>query len=146
MTKRKDQPLANLSPMLNQTIDTLKGELGEAMRMIAAIENKSLAASRSVSPIMTPNRSRSNTPTPRKMSAMTQASTFSASPSRIGGGAGVKSRTLTSVTYSNREFKGPLISEISTADHPEGDIVPLDPLADYDVRFYNRSSKMITTI
>lgn len=132
MAKRSEQPLENISPMLNKTIDALKGELGEAMRMISALENRSLSVSRSVSPIMTPTRSRSNTP--RKNSSMTNASTFNGSASRIGGGGGgVKSRTLTSTIYSNREFKGPIINDILAADHPEGDILPLDPMADDDV-------------
>lgn len=136
MSKRQEQPLANMSPLMNQTIDNLKGELGEAMRMIAAIENKSLTASRSVSPIMTPTRSRSITPTPRKISSMTQASTYSASPSKSGAGTGVRSRTLTTAIYSNREFKGPMINEIITQDYPEGDLLPMDPLADDDVLLF----------
>lgn len=140
MTKMQEQPLDSISPQLNQKIDDLKGELGEAMRMIMAIENKSVMASRSVSPIATPTRTRSNTPTPRKNSHMTQ-STFGTSVSKSGisgAGAGLRSRTLTSTIVSNREFRGPVINEIATADFPMGDTLPNDPMADSDVLFCNQ--------
>ena len=132
MLKRQEHPLENISPMLNKKLDDLKGELGEAMRMIIEIENKSLMASRSVSPIMTPTRSRSNTPTPRKTATSTFASTYSTSPTKSPGG-GFKSRTLTSIIPSTRDFRGPVISEIDTSDYPLGDILPMDPLAEDDV-------------
>ena len=138
MTKRQQQPLHDLSPLLNKTIDELKGELGEAMRMLIEIENKSIMASRSVSPIMTPTRSRSNTATPRKNSSMLQANNFSPSPSKSGTSTGVKSRTLTSTIASTREFKGPIIQDIATVEYPAGDILPMDPLADPDVARFKK--------
>jgi hypothetical protein len=131
MLKMQDQPLDKFSPLLTKRIDDLKTELGEAMKVISEIENKSLMASRSVSPIATPSRSRSITNAARRirgLSAFTRQA-----------GTGVKSRTLTSTLPNVSGIKGPFITDISTADYPAGDDMPLDPCADDDVQSSSNS-------
>lgn len=136
MLERQDKPLQNISPLLNQRIDDLKGELGEAMKLIAEIENKSLMASRTPSQVATPTRTRSNTPTKGKRSPSMNGS-FSTSTYKS---SGVKSRTLTSTLPNTSGLRGPFISDIQTADHPEGDDLPLDPCFDEEdeVKFYDQ--------
>lgn len=122
-----------LSPLLNQKLGDMKAELGEAMRLMMDIENKSaMGGSRTPSPIMTPTRTRSNTPTPRKNTSNMSDFGRDSSPTMASrGGTGVKERILTSVVpKAPGAIRGPQISDMQTVDHPMGDIVPPDPLAD----------------
>jgi hypothetical protein len=123
-----------LSPLLNQKLGDMKAELGEAMRLMMDIENKSaIGGSRTPSPMMTPKRSRSNTPTPRKVTSAfgdlgQDASLTMASRS----GTGVKERILTSyVPKSAGGIRGPQILDLQTVEYPMGDFIPNDPLGDY---------------
>lgn len=105
-------------------LDDLKNEVGEAMRMLLDIENKSVMASRSPSPTPSPTRSRSNTPPPSKgnVSMFSQ----STAPTKSGG---MKSKILTStVPISTGRIRGPMIEDFTTADYPEGDMPAIDPL------------------
>lgn len=127
MLKMQEQPLEKFSPMLTKRIDDLKTELGEAMRAMTEIENKSLMASRSMSPIASPTRSRSITSTSRQARGMR---TFISTQTSRKAGSGVKSRTLTSTLPNMAGIKGPFITDICTVEYPAGDDLPLDPCAD----------------
>lgn len=120
MINSSNNPAESVSPLLNKKLDQLKGEIGDAMKMLIEIENKSAMNSATPSPIMTPTRSRSVTPT--KLSQVSKSQTP---------GTGVKSVVLHSQNPKIQSNKGPFLNEISVVGQPPGDFLPtVDPLAD----------------
>lgn len=109
------------NPALSSKIGDIKNEIGECMKILTDLENKSANNSRSPSPTPSPTRSRSNTP--NKL-------TLSNSASPIRSNSGLKSKTLSSLVPNNRDIKGPFIAEIVSVDHPLGDFLTDEPYED----------------
>ncbi len=129
MLNRGNTNLDAVSPQLNLKLDDIKNEIGEAMKMILDIENKSAMNTRSPSPIASPTRTRSNTPTPNRNGAsnFTQSTSASRSP-------GMKSKILTSsIPITPGRVRGPMPGEFVTAEAPEADVAPIDPTLDPEV-------------
>lgn len=144
MLNKEMRPLDSLAPDLTRKIDELKGEVGDAMRLLMDIENKSNFNSRSASPSMSPMyRSRTNTPPPMSKTreldfttnnttqAQTDPNMNSESPYKSNTTPGMKSKILMSqIPRTPGGVKGPSIEEIVTVECSLGDTVPIDPCAD----------------
>jgi hypothetical protein len=138
---------------LNKRIDQLKGEIGDTMKLLIDIENKSATAS----PISTPRRSRAATPnitsrsetgfklnlgarsmTPGvaiKTDRSTRRDEDEDDDEEQSGAKSersiFKSKILTSKIKAPKSgISGPQVESIEAPEHPMGDIVPIDPTAD----------------